>query len=161
MTNVLCNNKGTPSDPSDDTFTFELTVNGTGASNTWVANDAAKTTGKYGVKVVMGPYKIADGDANLILTDKDDARCEAAVYVPVPRTCSNECAIAAKVTDVVCNDQNTSDPSDDTFTFSLTVTGGNAPQGWIATDSKLTTGKYGQPTVFGPFKIASGLLPLT
>jgi hypothetical protein len=156
VTNVLCNNKGTPSDPSDDTFTFELTVNGTGASNTWVANDAAKTTGKYGVKVVMGPYKIADGDVNLILTDKDDARCEAAVYVPVPRTCSNECAIATTVTDVVCNDQNTSDPSDDTFTFSLTVTGGNAPQGWIATDGKLTTGNYGQPTVFGPFKIASG-----
>ncbi len=156
VTNVLCNNKGTPSDPSDDTFTFELLVNGTGTSNTWVANDAAKISGKYGVKVVLGPYKIVDGDVNLILTDRDDARCEAAVYVPAPRTCSDECAILTKIADVVCNDQNTSDPADDTFTFTLTVTGGNSPQGWIATDGKFTTGKYGEPAVLGPFKIASG-----
>ena len=63
----VCNNHGTPATGSDDTFTFSVTVSGTGTS--WKANDAAGTTGSYGVARLFGPYLISAGGVTLTFTD--------------------------------------------------------------------------------------------
>ncbi len=161
-TNVLCNDNGTPSDPSDDTFTFEITVSGSNTAAGWSADDPNNTTGTYGNAATFGPYAISGGTLNFTITDDIDNGCTASVSVTPPATCSNQCAISATTANVLCNDNGTpSDPSDDTFTFDITVTGSNTGTGWNANDPNNTTGNYDVATSFGPYPISGGALNFT
>jgi len=162
VTNILCNDNGTPSDPSDDTFTFEVTVTGSNTGATWSADDPNSTTGAYGAVVSFGPYDISSGDLSFTITDADDATCTSAVTVTAPMTCSDLCDITAVTSNILCNDNGTpSDPSDDTFTFDVTVTGSNTASSWMANDPNSTTGSYGAVVSFGPYDISNGNLSFT
>jgi len=154
LLNVVCNPMGTLSDPSDDTYTFELKISGSSSTNRWVAADGKNTTGTYGQVVKFGPFLIKDGDQTFLISDAGNPECKATVYVPVPKACSNECAVKAEVKNILCNNNGTPENNDDdTFTFELTVIGNNASTGWIANDPNLTTGEYGKTVVMGPYRI--------
>ncbi len=130
--NVVCDDNGTPSDPSDDTFTFELLVNQSLGSASWTANDPAATSGNYGVLTAFGPFLIADGAVNLTITDDTNAGCTTTVSVNPPAACSNDTSCDITITAVTagaCNNQGTPlDPTDDTFevTVNATVINGGA-----------------------------------
>jgi GEVED domain/Secretion system C-terminal sorting domain len=70
----------------------------------------------------------------------------------------NPCAINAVVSGITCNNNGTnSNAADDTYSFSVTVTGTNASTGWTATINGATvTGTYGTPKSVGPFPIGGG-----
>jgi gliding motility-associated-like protein len=259
----VCDDNGTPSDPSDDTFTFDVTVSGSNTAATWTADDPNNTTGNYNVPITFGPFPISGGALNFTIVDDNDPNCSTTVNVAPPATCSNQppctisgagltnvscndggtpndptddfvefslepfgvnligqydvliapgsvtppqgtygtptsfatdpdatgngtitvtivdgidptctftvlindpcanqCSIAATATATVCNDNGTpSDPSDDTFTFEVTVTGNNTGAGWTANDPNSTAGGYNTPTTFGPYPITGG--PIT
>ncbi len=92
--NIQCNDSGTPADPTDDTYTFSITVNGNnpavGASNTF--NDDQGNTGiAYGTMVNYGPYPISGGNIIVNFTDADDAACTAMMMAAAPPTCSVVC----------------------------------------------------------------------
>ncbi len=160
--NITCNNNGTPSDPSDDTFTFDVLVTGTDNGASWTADDPNNTTGSYDVITTFGPYDISSGNLNFTITDIVDPTCTAAVSVNAPATCSNVCAITSSVTNILCDDNGTpSDPTDDIYTFDLTVTGANTGASWTADDPNNTTGTYGGPISFGPYNISAGNLSFT
>ncbi len=160
--NILCNDNGTPTDPSDDTYTFELTVTGVNVSGGWTGSDPNGTSGIYGNTVVFGPYDIADGNLSFNITDNDDGSCSTLISVSTPSTCSNQCNISSIINNVLCTDNGTpTDPSDDTFTFDMTVNGTNSSVGWNASDPNGTTGTYGNTTSFGPYLIANGNLNIT
>lgn len=160
VTNVLCDDNGTPVDPSDDTFTFEVTINATNASNGWMANDVAQTTGTYGQPTQFGPYPISGGAVNLQIQDQFfGGECSIPVSVNAPATCSDQCLIETEVTNLLCNDNGTlSDPDDDTYTFDLTVTGFNTGESWSAGN---VSAAYGQTVSFGPVNISEGATNLT
>jgi hypothetical protein len=87
---TLCNDQGTPADPSDDTFTFLVTVNAiSGSSGMWKANDPLNTTGFYGVPKSFGPYPIANGPLSVTITDFFSSGCtfQLPLLVP-PQACS-------------------------------------------------------------------------
>jgi len=128
-TNIVCNNNGTPADPADDTYTFDITVNGSstfpGATNTF--NDNQGNTGiAYGTTVSYGPYPISGGNVTVQFTDADEATCTGMMMGIAPLTCSGAtCGIIPDIaTNIVCNDNGTpADPADDTYTFDVTVNG--------------------------------------
>jgi len=98
-TNIVCDDNGTPTDPNDDTYTFEILINGSnsavGASNTF--NDDQGNMGiAYGTTLSYGPYTIAGGNVTVNFIDVDDANCFAMMMATAPATCSNE---------VICEDE--------------------------------------------------------
>lgn len=160
VTNVVCNDNGTPVDPSDDTFTFQVMVNATNASNGWIANDPAGSTGTYGQPFRFGPYPISGGVVSFQIRDGffGDV-CSIPISVSPPPSCSDQCLIETEVSNVLCNDNGTpSDPTDDTYTFDLVAQGFNAGTGWTTTAA---SGTYGQSVSFGPFLISGGATQLT
>ncbi len=57
-TNVQCSDNGTPTDASDDTYSFDLMVNGESAGTGWTANGL---TGVYGQLLNQGPFNEPSG----------------------------------------------------------------------------------------------------
>ncbi|MFT7121390.1 MAG: gliding motility-associated-like protein, partial [Neolewinella sp.] len=140
-------------EPLDDTFTFEVLVTGENVESTWqIAGQ--DTTYAYGTLVTVGPFLISEGSQTLSIQDVGNTECSEDILVLAPGTCSPTCAISAVTSNVLCNDEGTNDPSDDTFTFEVVVTGENTGPTWIASNGN--TGTYNISTTFGPFLISSG-----
>jgi len=164
-TNIVCNDNGTPADPSDDTFTFDITVNGSntnpGVSNAFM-DDQGNTTIAYGTTVSYGPFPISGGAVTVNFTDTDDDMCTAMMMAAAPATCSGAvCTITPDAAaNIVCNDNGTpGDPSDDTFTFDITVNGSSTFPGATNTftDDQGNAGiAYGTTVSYGPFPISGG-----
>ena len=164
ITGMLCDPNNTNTDPSDDTFTFDLTVTGTNTATSWTANDPNGTTANYGDAVNLGPFNIADGPFTLTITDNDNPNCSLLVEVEPPMTCSDESCLITGIAllDTICDPGSTpNDPSDDTFTFNIRVDGNMNSTTWIANDLAGTTGNYGELVSFGPFNISNAPFNMT
>ncbi|MEZ4960129.1 MAG: GEVED domain-containing protein [Saprospiraceae bacterium] len=86
----ICNDNGTPTNPADDTYTFNLTVTGTNTGTGWTAIILGSSqSGVYGTAKLMGPYPISAGALNFSVKDAGDANCTKAVSVTPPAACSN------------------------------------------------------------------------
>lgn len=160
VSNVNCNDNGTPTDASDDTYTFDVVVNGTNAGTTWTADNGS--TGNYGTTITIGPIPIANGNTTLVITDDSDNTCTTTVTAVAPNTCSGACDITANYTILSCDDNGTpAVPTDDLYSIEVTVTGTNTGTSWMVNDPTGTTGAYGVATVVGPFEINDGIFILT
>ena len=87
VSNIICDNQGTGDDPDDDTFTFDLLVDGVNTSNGW-QSDIGGYTGNYGVVTSIGPVLISDGDLVMTISDNDDQSCSTEVTATAPMACS-------------------------------------------------------------------------
>lgn len=106
VSNIQCQDNGTPSNPDDDKFTFTLTVNGSSTGAGWTTLINGQTVnGSYGVAKSMGPYPISGGVLNFDVKDETTATCKAGVSVVPPAPCSNTPATAS-IGDFVWNDLN-------------------------------------------------------
>lgn len=165
----VCDDNGTPSDPSDDIFTFDVLVSGSNTGTSWTANDPNNTTGNYDVITSFGPYPISGGPLFITIADDDDPTCLFAFTVNPPATCSNDCDLQqANISNISCNNNGTPfDPSDDFIVFSLDPFGQNlgttytvtSPSGPIIPNS----GGYGSSSVFqtSPGTAGNGPVQLT
>ncbi|MFT4758072.1 MAG: hypothetical protein ACI9XO_000816 [Paraglaciecola sp.] len=155
-----CDDAGTDSDSSDDTFTFDLNVTGMNAGTGWTAIiNGQSESGIYGTTQTFGPFVISNGDIDFDLIDDTNNICTEVVSVIPPASCSNNvCTITGTVTASPCDDAGTdTDPADDTFTFDLTVTGTSTGAGWLSTiNGESVSGSYDMPQTFGPFLISDG-----
>ncbi|HMQ96940.1 MAG TPA: DUF11 domain-containing protein [Candidatus Nanoperiomorbaceae bacterium] len=153
--NTVCNNNGTPTDPSDDTFTATLNIIGNNAGNGgWIASNGS--AGAYGLVTNFGPFPIGNGaNVTVIFTDALDNDCSTVIALTPPTTCSNTCDFAATAVNIECDDNGTpTEPADDTYTFDLIVTSINNTSGtW--TDQNGNTGTYGVAESYGPFQIGT------
>ena len=87
VSNVVCDDNGTATDPSDDTYTFDLTVTDDGGTGTtWSGN--GQTAAAYGTPVAMGPYPISGGDIAISVAEDADALCTATATATAPAACS-------------------------------------------------------------------------
>ena len=157
---TLCDDGGTLGDENDDTFTFEAVVTNLGIGSNWTAVDdtyGVTNTGTYGTPQLFGPYPAANyGDIiTIIITDNDDPNCVTTIDIEIPQC--NDCTITGMISNVICDDQGTSDPDDDTFTFDLFISGENVGATWTSTDSTLMNGTFGDTFTFGPYNINSYL----
>ncbi|MEL6987182.1 MAG: hypothetical protein AAGK97_05070, partial [Bacteroidota bacterium] len=153
--NLICDDNNTASDPTDDTYFFDLIMEGQNMSNTWIANDDTMTTGIYVEAVNFGPFLISNGPVNFTINDNIDTTCTYMFNVNPPETCSNTCLISGSISNIICDDNQTDDPSDDTYTFELLMMGSNESQtGWTANNQN--SGMYGVSANFGPYLITDG-----
>lgn len=84
---ITCDDADTGTDPNDDTFSFYLFVTGENTTGEWVAADGS-LAGVHGQAFLAGPYPIAAGDLNLVLTDRVNPECRVLVTAPAPPPCS-------------------------------------------------------------------------
>ncbi|MEM9837135.1 MAG: hypothetical protein AAF828_11570, partial [Bacteroidota bacterium] len=149
-----CYDNGTPTDPSDDTFTAIIGINGSNSSG-WHSPELG-ISGGYDTIIHLGPFPISEGMRTLSFIDDRYACCIELVQLLPPATCSAECAItSAVIQSNICDDNGTPlDPLDDTFTFQVEVSGSNLSGHWNATTGE--SGAYDELYSFGPFPIADG-----
>lgn len=134
---VACDDNGTPNDPSDDTWSLVVCADGT-ISGEWIAGDPVNVMGIDGdcEYVDMGLISnYPNGYIEFKVYDPYFEDCVVILKVEVPKPCSEEikCDLEVKHFDVTCHDNGTPDPSDDTWSFVLCVSGSPSGQ-WTATD---------------------------
>ncbi|KGE87431.1 MAG: gliding motility-associated C-terminal domain-containing protein [Phaeodactylibacter xiamenensis] len=167
---TTCNDNGTPTDPSDDFYTFPLNPVGSGLGSGYTVSVSGGTVsppgGNYGSETTFTLTGIGPpAGISVIVTDNDDPNCFTNTIINLPPPCSTAppCDINyAQIGNVTCSDNGTpNDPSDDTFTFILQVVGdGTSPNGWTANDPLGTTGDYNVVTTMGPYPISGGGFPV-
>ncbi len=161
VNNMECDDNGTSIDTGDDLYSFSLTVNGNGASTSWTTTiNGQLYEGPYGVPQVISALQINIGQIGFDIYDSADSTCSTQQTVLPPPPCSTvePCSISATNSLPTCDDNGTlADPSDDSYTFNLTVTGSNAGTGWTANIlGQPQTGTYGVATQIGSILITQG-----
>ncbi len=89
--NLECQDAGTPNDPNDDTFTFEVLAVGTGVSQNWQMTwPGGSASGIFSVVQIVGPLPIADFPDGLDFTVLDNANslCSTTGALIPPPPCS-------------------------------------------------------------------------
>lgn len=156
--NNLCDDNGTPTDPSDDVFTFEVMISGNNLSSHWVSTGGA--TGPYGEFITFGPYPIGVTQQVVGFRDSGQESCFINVTVTPPARCSNLCAFDPQVSNVICNDNGTPyNPQDDYYTFDLFVQSINATNVGFQVNGE-GIWLYGRVYQMGPYLVNEGLLSL-
>lgn len=91
-----------------------------------------------------------DGDCSDDAGDEDDGDCVEVFPIP--------CDISAAASNILCNPNGTlSIPEDDTYTFTVTISGESTFDGWTSNNGQ--SGSYNVPVTFGPYSITDQ--PLT
>ncbi len=159
--NIQCNDNGTGNDPTDDTFTFEVTATGSNIGSTWNSNGGP--TGAYNTSVIFGPFLISDGIQNVTLTDDVTSGCTTNFSVTPPTPCSDPCDIQIVNIELNCNDNGTAtDPADDSYLVDVTtaVTNpGNSGQFEILVNN-ISVGVYSYGTIGSITIPANGTSPV-
>lgn len=146
VSDILRNESGTPGVLEDDTFSFKVTVNGSNAGTSWTSN-STPATGNYGVATTFGPYPVINGNRTVNFSATSSPATATSVTVLPPTS-----TISAAVSGIARNDNSTpTDPSDDTLTFNVLVTGTFLTPEWLSSVALPASGSYGVPTLFGPF----------
>jgi hypothetical protein len=161
--NVTCNDNGTESEGNDDFYTIRFSTNvfNGGLSGTYniLVNNVIIATHPYGTSVSFNLP--ANGTTPVVvIRDQDNLICQTTIPVPALNACSNKCNISATVTNILCNDAGTiNDPADDTFSFTIRVTGQNTSGGWRI-QGQPQVRNYNSNINLGPFPISGGNLSL-
>lgn len=118
---TLCNDNGTPSDPSDDTFSYTINATGNNTGATYsISGDDTQNTLAYNTDHTFQSYPISGGNLSLTLTDVDTASCtKSPVIVTAPATCSSVLPKVDLELTKTANPMTT--VSGDTVTYTLTV----------------------------------------
>lgn len=92
VSNLVCSDNGTPSDGTDDQFSFTLHA-ANPAPNTgyqvFIAQTSQVFQGTYGSPLTIQQIPISVGNLGLSLTDNLTANCSANLTVAAPAPCSN------------------------------------------------------------------------
>nr|WP_042297372.1 DUF11 domain-containing protein [Nonlabens ulvanivorans] len=139
----VCNNNGTPQDPSDDFFTTDIIVTFSNPPTTGTLNVTGDAFISEGVTALnglptshtfTGIQMAADGSPIDLTASFSDSTCPLNVPAAgtAPASCSEDCSIdnieLVVGSNTICNDNGTiGDPSDDFFTYDVTVTYTNVP----------------------------------
>ena len=84
--NLECSDNGTPDLTTDDTYTFNLSVNFNGnCGSGWAGGGQS---GDYGTTTSFGPFAIADGQQTLVLSDENQPGQTATLTIVPPNPCS-------------------------------------------------------------------------
>jgi hypothetical protein len=90
VSNLVCQQNGTPSQPNDDTYTLQLTVNQIGlCGSAWItAGGAIQTATPYGQAKTMGPYPMSQASQTITVLDQINSAFTTIATVQAPAPCS-------------------------------------------------------------------------
>ncbi len=80
---MVCDDNGTPNDPSDDTFSFNLTATGGTGPWGWDMLPGVMMF-PYGMSYSFGPFPVSGGSVSVTINDHDNPFCTATVLVDPP-----------------------------------------------------------------------------
>lgn len=121
VSNIVCDNANTPTDPTDDTFTFDVVITGTNVAGGWMETTTG-TSGDYGETISFGPFLIANGDQSITVADQQNTACPLTFIAPAPAPCSDDCSLNITSLGIDCNDNGTlADLTDDSYTVTITA----------------------------------------
>ena len=91
LTNIVCNDQGTPSISTDDTFSFDLNPTGTNLGATYSVSGGYTQAGiSYGSATTFTGSLISNGNLTITITDDADPACQIIdILVTAPATCSS------------------------------------------------------------------------
>jgi len=133
LLNIVCNNNGTGSNPSDDYITFSLNPTGANVGTTYSVivsgGTITPTSGTYGAATTfqLQGGSAGAGNVTVTITDDTDLTCSIVANITDPNSCSNDCDLTANgLANIACNDGGTNaNPNDDFITFDLNPSGVN------------------------------------
>ncbi len=151
-----CNDGGTPSDPSDDTYTIVVSASAAnpGASGQFTVNGSTFDYATGGSITLPA----SDMSEALTFSDADDATCSATLNTSVLSTCSGTCVLTIITTNNVCNDNGTpTDNTDDFHDFTVNATSVNPGVSgqYIVNDGTTVHGPFTYG-IDGTFTVPSG-----
>ncbi len=174
LSNISCNNAGTPSSGTDDFITFNLNPSGLnigGSYSVSVSNGSVTpTSANYGSSTVfnLNNGSAGNGNVTVTITDSDDGACTITASVVDPGTCSDDCdLINGGLDDVACDDNGTGTDADDVITFTLNPSGVNLGGGYSVSVSSgsinPTSASYGgiEDFTLNPGSAGSGNVTIT
>jgi hypothetical protein len=148
VTNIVRSDNGTATNPADDTVSFTLNVSAVGPVSPagWKITSPASlstTTGAYGVaKLITGvpvaEFSGAGHTMAVLIEDAANPTVNATATITTPW-----CSMLATISNVARQDLGTADPSDDTWSYSVTVTGQFTGTGWTSDNPAFRDGSYG------------------
>lgn len=141
-----CQDGGTEDNLSDDVYNVQIDIS-SNSINTWevyrtYVNDNFSeliATGVGDEKIDLGDQAIIYGDWVLSGYLVNDPECSAVDFIDAPEFCSGCQEVI--INNIVCNDQNTENQDDDTWSFDIQVLGGTGEEFRIT--------EYGIQTVYG------------
>lgn len=80
VSNIQFQDQGT-ADIFDDTFTFDVKIDGSYTGENGWESDGTESSGAYGDSLQFGPYSVLDGAVSIYFTDADDDLCQTSVFV--------------------------------------------------------------------------------
>lgn len=90
---TACNNAGTPTDPSDDRYSYSIRVTGSNTSANYYILESAGSVREmlpYGTtQGPFGPFPISGGNVSITVFDTQDSGCKVAGAVRAPAPCSS------------------------------------------------------------------------
>ncbi len=160
---VVCDDNGTESIDTDDTYTvrFNVTALNGGVLGRYIVTIDGNNFGtfNYGTEVVI-PFNATGIVPFILVKDANIDACQNVVTIPALIPCSSKCEIKASVSNILCNDNNTiNNPADDLYSFEVEVTGLNTSVGWRVIGNP-TLNTYNTRVTFGPYPIAGGPITL-
>ncbi|MCB0706880.1 MAG: hypothetical protein KDC34_16305, partial [Saprospiraceae bacterium] len=162
---ATCDDQGT-TDPTDDTFSYTIEIPAsmhTGSSYSISGDDTQNNLSYDQENGSFGPFLITDGNLNITISDDDNPGCSQAEVVTAPTECS-DCVLANPVIVTTCNNEGTTDPTDDTFTFTIEVNETTGLGSTYSLTGDVTSSNLPYGTVqgtYGPFLIVDGDLTIT
>ena len=156
---LACEDGGSNTDPSDDTYSVEFTVVATdGNVSQYFINDSnGNTYGPfdYNQSVELGPFDANGADVTLTFYDEQNGTC-ALTQVINQNSCSGACTIDAVVQNIICDDNGTQGTNDDDlFSFELVVTGVNTSDSFYIASIDYT-GAYDEINLIQGLNISIG-----
>ncbi len=129
---IICDDNGTPSDPTDDFLSFELNPIGDNLGATYSVigpnGSVFPFNANYGsaTAFMFDPGSAGAGNVVITIIDNDDASCTIDVTIVDPGSCSSDCGISLVSYTELCNDNGTpADPSDDFYIITLDANASN------------------------------------
>ena len=141
-----CDDGGTPSDPTDDTFRTTFVVEGENTSSAGWVVPGVGITGQYGEPITL--TWLTGTDISLDIQDADDASCSTNLSIDAPESCSvPPCDI------VVTFDSEVKCGQDGGYTVDVTITNEGGGRGWVLPNG--ITGLYGDTYTIGVEDVCS------
>jgi len=153
----LCNGNGSPTDPSDDFYTIEISatgVNGTSTSFLISVNNVTTAVGNYGTPQLL-TLPANDSTATITITDSDDAQCFVSQVIGPLSPCSDACILDFSNYMAICNSNSTpGTPQDDYYDISFGFDATNPPS-----DSVIVTINGTTSSTYSYTEVAAIILP--
>ena len=112
-----CNGGGTPTDPTDDFYTIEISataINGNAASFIISVNNVLTAVSNYGTTQTL-TLPANDSTATITITDSEDSQCFVSTVVGPLTPCSNDCLLDFDSYTAPCNFNGTAGIQEDDF----------------------------------------------